>query len=298
MKFKKILAKLLIATTMISSLFIMKNTISPLPDSFTSVTIGADLSEDQKNSMLKYFKVSKDDANIIEITSAEEYEALGDIATSSQLGTKSISCSYVEPKSSGGLDIKTHNLTWVTEGMIKNSLITAGITDAKVIAAAPFKVSGTAALTGILKGFEKSSNGTEISEENKNAANEELIVTGEIGDQIGQDDATNLINDIKKDVIKKNPKTEKDVNKIVNDVINDYDYDLNDSDVEKIEQLMNKINDLDINYSSIKDQLNEISDQLADKIDTEAVKGFFDKVGDFFSNIWDSIVDFFSGDDN
>lgn len=298
MNFKKLLAKLLIATTITSSLFMMKNTISPLADSFISVTIGADLSQDQKDSMLKYFKVTKNDANILEITSAEEYKALGDIATSKQLGTKSISCSYVEPKSSGGLDIKTHNLTWVTEGMIKNSLITAGITDAKVIAAAPFKVSGTAALTGILKGFEKSSDGTEISQKNKDAANEELVVTGEIGDKIGQDDATNLINDIKKDVIKENPKTQEDVNEIVDDVINNYDYNLKGEDVEKIQQLMSKINDLDINYSSIKDQLNEISDQLADKIDTEAVKGFFDKVGDFFSNIWDSISDFFSGDDN
>lgn len=298
MNFKKLLAKLLIATTITSSLFMMKNTISPLADSFISVTIGADLSQDQKDSMLKYFKVTKNDANILEITSAEEYKALGDIATSKQLGTKSISCSYVEPKSSGGLDIKTHNLTWVTEGMIKNSLITAGITDAKVIAAAPFKVSGTAALTGILKGFEKSSDGTEISQKNKDAANEELVVTGEIGDKIGQDDATNLINDIKKDVIKENPKTQEDVNEIVDDVINNYDYNLKGEDVEKIQQLMSKINDLDINYSSIKDQLNEISNQLADKIDTEAVKGFFDKVGDFFSNIWDSISDFFSGDDN
>lgn len=297
MKTKSLIAKFLIATITFSSIFTIKNTNITLADSFISVTLGADLSEDQKNSMLEYFKIDKNDANILEVTSKEEYEALGDIATPAQLGTKSISCSYVEPKSSGGLDIKTNNLTWVTEGMIKNSLITAGITDAKVVAAAPFKVSGTAALTGILKGFENSSEGDKITEENKEAANEELFVTAEIGDEIGQDDATNLINDIKKDVLKEEPKTKEEVNEIVDDTINNYDYNLSDESIDKIKELMNKINDLDLDYSSIKDQLNEISDQLADKIDSDAVKGFFDKICDFFSNLWDSIVNFFTGDD-
>ena len=77
--------------------------------------------------MLKYFNVTENDANILTITSAEEYEALGNVATSAQLGTRAISCSYVEPTSEGGLDIKSNNLTWVTVGMIRNALITAGI---------------------------------------------------------------------------------------------------------------------------------------------------------------------------
>lgn len=298
MKIKSLIAKFLIATIFISSVITINNSKVTLADSFTSVTLGADLSEEQKESMLKYFNIKENDANILQITSKEEYEALGNIATPAQLGTRSISCSYIEPKSSGGLDIKTNNLTWVTEGMIKNSLITAGVTDAKVIATAPFKVSGTAALTGILKGFENSSKGDEISADNKEAANEELFVTAEIGDEIGQDDATNLINDIKKDVLKEHPKNEEEVNQLVDDAINNYNYELNNESIDKIKELMNKINNLDLDYNSIKDQLNEISSQLADKIDTEAVKGFFDKIIDFFSNLWDSIVELFSGDND
>ena len=298
MKFKSLISKFLITTFVLSSAVSLKAAIPAFADSYISVTLGADLSEEQKNQMLTYFKVGQNDANILEVTSKEEYEALGNIASSSQLGTKSISCSYVEPTSSGGLDISTNNLTWVTEGMIKNALITAGIENAKVIAAAPFKVSGTAALTGILKGFENSSEGEAIDEDKKEAANEELFVTAGVGDEIGQDDATNLINDIKKDVIKENPSTQEEIDEIVDDAIKKYDYELSDESKQQIKDLMQKINDLDLDYKSIKDQLNDISDQLKDKINAEAVDGFFAKIGKFFSNLWDKIVSFFTRDDN
>ena len=248
--------------------------------------------------MLKYFNVTENDANILTITSEEEYKALGDVATPAQLGTRAISCSYVEPTTEGGLDIKSNNLTWVTVGMIRNALITAGITDAKVVVSAPFKVSGTAALTGVLKGFENSSSGKKIDEDKKEAANEEIVVTGDLGETIGQDDAANLMNDIKTEVIKKNPDSEKQLDKIIDKSVDKYDYDLSDEDKEKIKSVMTKINDLDIDYKSIKDQLNEVQDSLKDKISAEEVKGFFATIGNFFSKIWNWFVGLFSSDDS
>jgi len=71
--------------------------VSVSADSFKSVTIGADLSSNQKEEMLKYFNVTKNDANILEITSKEEHAYLGKVASESQLGNKAISCSYVDP---------------------------------------------------------------------------------------------------------------------------------------------------------------------------------------------------------
>lgn len=294
MKIKSLISKLLILFFCFSIMLTMGNNKSAFADSYISVTLGADLTDAQKEQMLSYFKVTKNDANVIEITSAEEYEALGKIASASQLGTKAISCSYVEPTSSGGLDVQTNNLTWVTNDMIKNALITAGIENAKIIAAAPFKVSGTAALTGILKGFEKSSSGSEISDDKKEAANDELYVTGDVGDQIGQDEAANLMNDIKKEVIKEKPKTDDDVDKVVDDVLNEYNYKLDEDTINKIKDLMKKINDLDLNYSSLKSQLNSISDKLKDKVDTADMKGFFDKLCDFFSNMWEKLKGLFN----
>ncbi|NLK94809.1 MAG: DUF1002 domain-containing protein [Clostridiales bacterium] len=296
MKFKSLLFKGILSLTVISLITSTIPAKISYADSFNVVTLGADLTDSQKSEMLNYFDVSANDVNLLEVTSKEEYEALSSVATSAQIGNKSISCSYIEPTSSGGLKIKTNNLTWVTEGMIKNALITAGIKNANVIAAAPFKVSGTAALTGIMKGFENSESGNKIDPEKKEAANEEIVVTGDLGDKIGQDDATNLINDIKNEVLKENPSSDEDVNEIVDKTINKYNYELSDEDKDKIKSLMTKINDLDINYNSIKDQLNDISNDLKDKIDTEAVKGFFDKVGEFFSSLWNSIKDFFTSD--
>lgn len=263
-------------------------------DSYTVVTLGANLSQAQKDEMLKYFNVTKNDAQIIEITSAEEHSQLGKVATEEQLGTKAISCSYVEPTTSGGLDITTNNLTWVTEGMIKNALITAGITNAKIEASAPFKVSGTAALAGIMKGFETSSSGEKIDTNKKEAANDEIVVTGNLGDKIGQDQATQVINDAKNKVIAEKPKTPEEIQSIVDTALGKYKSQLSDDDTQKIVDLMTKINSLNLDYNSIKDQLNDISKQLTDKLGSNEAQGILDKIGEFFSNVFDSIKNFFS----
>lgn len=297
MKFRSFISKLLIT---IFTLTIIITGITPSDikaDSFSVVTLGADLTEEQKNKMLEYFGVKVNDVNVLTVTSVEEYEALGNVATSAQLGSKSISCSYVEPTSKGGLNIKSNNLTWVTVGMIRNALITAGIENANVVVSAPFKVSGTAALTGILKGFESSEAGEKIDEDKKEAANEEIVVTGDLGDKIGQDDAANLMNDIKTEVIKESPKNDNEVEEIIQDSVDKYNYELSKDDIDKIKSVMNKINDLDLNYKDLKDQLNSVADSLKDKISAEEVKGFFGKIGDFFSGIWDWFKGLFSSDD-
>lgn len=298
MKLKQFISKALIFSLSLSVFLTSMPEIPVFADSFKSVTLGADLSDAQKKEMLKYFQVTENDANVLEVTSAEEHKYLGKVASSSQLGNKSISCSYVEPTEKGGLDVTTNNLTWVTDGMIRNALITAGIENAIVKASAPFKVSGTAALTGILKGFENSSAGEKIDEDKKEAANEELVVTGDIGEKIGQDDATNLINDVKKEVIKESPKNEKELNKIVDKATKEYKSNLSEEDIANIKAVMTKINNLDLNYNSLKSQLDDVTNQLKDKLSSDEAKGFFERIGKFFSNIFDAVKELFSPDSN
>lgn len=294
MKFKVFISKGMILSLVLSMSFISFPGIRASADSFKSVTLGADLSNVQKEEMLKYFEVTKDDANILEVTSKEEHTYLGKIASESALGNKAISCSYVEPAGKGGLNVTTNNLTWVNDGMIKNALITAGIENANVKASAPFKVSGTAALTGILKGFENSSAGEKIDENKKEAANEELVTTGDIGEKIGQDDATNLMNDIKKDVIKEKPKTKEEINKIVDKATEEYGTNLSEEDITNIKVVMSKINNLDLNYNNLKDQLDDVTNQLKDKLNSDEAKSFFAKLEEMFSNLLDSIKGVFS----
>ncbi|MFT5872216.1 MAG: hypothetical protein ACI8WT_001146 [Clostridium sp.] len=294
MKIKLFISKILITLLLLCVIFTSFPGVPVFADSFKSVTLGADLSDTQKNEMLKYFEVTKNDANIIEITSKEEHTYLGNIASESQLGNKAISCSYIEPTEKGGLKISTNNLTWVNDGMIKNALITAGIENANVKTSAPFEVSGTAALAGILKGFEISSAGKKIDENKKSAANKELVTTGDIAEKIGQNEASNLMNDIKKDVIKEKPKTDQEINKIVNKAIKEYKGKLSDQDIANINDVMSKINSLDLNYNNLKDQLNDVTNQLKDKLSSDEAKGFFAKLSEMFSNLLDSIKSAFA----
>ncbi|ERK30098.1 DUF1002 domain-containing protein [Clostridium intestinale] len=294
MKMKSFINKLIISSMALGAFVTGFTGVTAHADSFKSVTLGADLTQAQKDDMLKYFGVKKNEVNLLEVTSKEEHTYLGKVATQAQLGNRAISCSYVEPTSKGGIKVSTNNLTWVNDGMIKNALITAGIENANVVAAAPFEVSGTAALTGILKGFENSTSGQKIDENKKEAANEELVTTGDVAEKIGQDDASNLMNDIKKKVIKEKPKTEEEVNKIVDNAVKDYKDKLSSEDIASIKALMSKINNLDLDYNSIKDQLNDVTNQLKDKLTSEEAKGLFAKIGQFFSDVFNAIKNLFS----
>lgn len=258
-------------------------------DAYKVVTIGADLNQSQKEDMLKYFKVKKEEVNLLEVNKEEEDKYLSGIATQKEIGTRSISCSYVEPTNKGGINVETHNIYWVTESMIKNALITAGIENAEVKAAAPFNVSGTAALTGILKGFENSKGGKKIDENKKKAANEEIMLTGKLGDKIGQDEAASLINEIKKEVVKERPETQKEIENIVVNIVNNYNQSLSKEDIEKITALMDKINSLDLDFDKIKSQLNDVTKQLQGVLTSEEAKGFFAKLFEAIKNLITSI---------
>ena len=286
MKFKMVISRLI-------AMFFVMSIIASIPvnkvhaDAYKVVTLGADLTEQQKEEMIKYFNVNKNEVNILEVNRDEEIKYLGGVASEKEIGTKSISCSYVEPTSTGGLNISTNNIYWVSESMIRNALITAGIKNANVKAAAPFKVSGTAALTGILKGFENSSSGKKIDENKKKAANEEVVVTGKLGEKIGQDQAANLINDAKKEVVKEKPKTDEEIQKIVKGVVSNYSNKLTDEDIQNITALMKKINSLNLDFNQIKDQLNDVTKKLKGTLTSSEAQGFF-------NSMWNAIKNFFS----
>ncbi|MBU3157821.1 DUF1002 domain-containing protein [Clostridium estertheticum] len=262
-------------------------------DSYKSVTIGADLTNQQKQDMLKYFNVDSNSASVVEVTSTEEKKYLGDTVSKGQLGNKSISCSYIEPTTTGGLVVNTHNVTWVNASMIKNALITAGIENANVKVSAPFTVSGTAAMTGILKGFENSKDGKKLDENTKKTANEEVAVTGKLGEKIGQDKAAGLINEVKSEVIKDKPKTEAGITKIVNNVTDNYNYKLSKDDVNNIVGLMTNVNKLNLDYNKVKGQLEGVASTMKNTLQSDKTKSWFAgvcaSIGNFFKGIANSL---------
>lgn len=89
------------------------------------------------------FGVKRGDVVELKVTNAEEREYLEGYVDSAIIGTRSISCVYVELLGEGaGMDVTTSNITWCTAEMYISALATAGVTDAKVVVAAPFEVSG------------------------------------------------------------------------------------------------------------------------------------------------------------
>ena len=163
----------------------------------TRAVIGADLNEDQVAAVYQAFGVERGSCIEMKVTNAEERQYLEGYVDSSLIGTRSISSVYVQLLSDGsGMDVTTSNITWCTPEMYISALATAGITDAKVVVAAPFEVSGTAALTGVYKAYEDMT-GKKLDDVAKLVSTQELTITGELANEIGSMDSTSIVNDLK-----------------------------------------------------------------------------------------------------
>ncbi len=232
-------------------------------DSAKVVTLGVDLSEQQQDMMMRYFNVAYSDVNVMYINNDQEREHLSSYVPLEQIGSRTFSCAYVKPTDSGGIRVKTANLSWVTCNMIASTLSTSGVTNCEVIAAAPFQVSGTGALTGILMAYE-SATGETLSETKKDLATEELVVTGELGDRIGQSDATALVNEAKMDVLSENLQDREEIQSKVEEVAGNKGVDLSSEEIETLTGLMEKMSSEDYDYDQMKDTLQMVEDNVSD----------------------------------
>ncbi|NME84255.1 DUF1002 domain-containing protein [Clostridium sp. SM-530-WT-3G] len=263
-------------------------------DRASVVTLGADLSDAQKQTVLNYFGVKKDDVVVLDVNNAEERKYLQGIASEAQIGTKTYSCAYVQPTKSGnGINVKTVNLTYVTSSMIASTLATCGVEDANVIAMTPLSggVSGTGALTGVILAFEDAT-GEKLDETKKELASQELITTSDLGDQIGQDEATGIVNDVKADIIKNGTKDTTQIANTINNVTNNYNVTLNQDQEKQLQNLMSKIAEQDYDYSKLKNTFKNVSEVVDEGLEGSGIKvkhttdGFFQAIGDWFSNLF------------
>lgn len=199
------------------------------------ICTGEDLTIEERAKVLEFFELENlSEIKEVKIKNEEETQYLGDYIERKKIGTKSISSVYIEKLEEGeGVIVSTHNISWVTEDMYKNALITAGIEDARIIVASPFEVSGTAALVGITKGVEELM-GEEIDEKVKDIANQEMVLMGELKDKIGEEKAINLIITIKKETLKKGYKYSGEMDRAVRDIAEELEIELNEEDMEMI----------------------------------------------------------------
>ena len=238
---------------------------SVLADGQKVLTLGADLDAQQKNAILNYFGVNGQNIQTLTITNQDERNHLGSYVPLEQIGTRTFSCALVSPTNSGGIQVKTANLSWVTSNMIASTLSTSGVVNCDVLAAAPFEVSGTGALTGILMAYE-SAVGATLDTAKKEVATQELITTTTIANSIGQVEATEIVNESKMQVIQGDVISDNDIDIIINEVADQENISLTDEDRDLLRELLTQIAQQDYDYEQMKETLERVEanmDELA-----------------------------------
>lgn len=263
------------------------------------LALGADLTAEQQHTVLSYMGIEAADLDlydVVYVNNSEEHEYLGSYISSSEIGTRSLSSVVIKETSSGsGVNVSTYNINYCTAGMYKNALATAGITDADIIVAGPFSISGTAALVGVMKAYEKMS-GEELDSDAVDAAMNELVVTGSIEEAIDGDSqqVETMIAELKEMAADGKFDNEEDIKDAIQKAAEEYDLTLSDENIQELTDFLMKLKDLDIDWDNIKNQAAALTEKLNDKLADLDAEGFWDKVVGFFEKIIDAIKSLFS----
>ncbi|MDA3130709.1 DUF1002 domain-containing protein [Aliibacillus thermotolerans] len=259
------------------------------------VTLGEDLSSEQRSQLLEEMSATEQD-HIITVSNSEEHEYLGDFMSRADIGTNALSSSKITALSEGeGIHVQTNNITKVTEGMYANTLVTAGVEDADVYVTAPFPVSGTAALTGLIKAYEVQ-NDIIIPEEQKKIANEEMVKTSELGERIGTEEATELVTRIKEEIGDEPIESEEDIRDLIQRIARELGIELTEEELNGLVSLFNRMKDLNIDWDQVQNQITQIRDNLGDYLNREETQSLIQRVLDFLNELIESIKGWFEGE--
>ena len=252
--------------------------------------IGANLTEEQISAVYSNFGVKRGDVTELRVTNADERKYLEGYVEDSVIGTNSISCVYSEVLEEGeGLDVTTSNINWCTSQMYVSALATAGITDAKIIVAAPFEVSGTAALTGVYMAYEDIT-GETLDETAKLVSTQELTLTAELAEKIGSYDSVEIVNELKLLLGETKNMTDEQLRREIESIASDLGVSLTDTQISQLISLCRSLEKL--NPEQLKEKVESVQNTIAKLGQAkETVSNFFEGV----KNVWNSIVDFFKG---
>ena len=240
-----------------------------MADASKVVSIGNNLTDAQKKTMMKYFGISGDKSvQQITVTNKDEVSHLSGYIPLEQIGTRTVSCAYIKPTESGGIKVRTANLQYVTANMIASTLADLGIKNCEVVSACPFQVSGTGALTGVMMAYEKVT-GTVINKDKKDIATQEVVITKDIAKDIGTAQAENIVNQAKTEVVQNNVTNKTDIQNTVTNIINNNNVNITEQQIDNIVDLVEDVANQDYDDSYVKN-LEEIGDNI--KQELEAIK--------------------------
>ncbi|MDO4567957.1 MAG: DUF1002 domain-containing protein [Clostridia bacterium] len=261
-------------------------------NSYERVVMGVDLNSDQRAQIFADFGINEGSVTELTMTNAEERENFEGLLPDERLGYVSRSCVYIKLLDEGeGLRVSTNNINWCTDEMYMNAMITVGISDAEVKISAPYPMSGTAALCGIYKAYEDIT-GSQLDDDAKDAGAQELITTGELAEWIGSEDATRLINELKKILSNIASMTDEEVLAEIDAIAARLNIQLTADQKQQILSLCRTLQNLDVDglqgrllgWLDTIEQLQDTSNAFA--AFWNSVLEFFTKIGDFFKGIF------------
>ncbi len=259
------------------------------------LALGGDLSADEQHKVLEYMGIEAadfDQYDVVYVSNEEEHRYLDAYVPKEKIGTRALSSVLISLAEEGnGLKVSTYNINYCTAGMYKNALATAGVTDANVIVAGPFTISGTAALVGTLEAYEKLT-GKELDESVVDAAMDELVTTGDLEQSIDGDseDIEAMIADLKGRIARGELETKEQISQAIDEVAEEYDLEISEEDKEKILSLLEKLKELDLDWDSIEEQATAWANQLEEAIES---KGIGEAISEFFAKLWETIKSWF-----
>lgn len=269
------------------------------------IALGADLSAEQRATVLSLMDVTEADlANyqVITITNDMEHQYLDAYMDASVIGSKSLSSVKITPAESGhGVLVTTKNINYCTTGMYRNALLTAGVSDADILVVGPTEISGTAALIGAIKGYEAMS-GESVSDTTLDTAMNELITTGEIAmEDADSQDIEELIAFVKAKVAAGGLDSDDQIRSAIEEGEDKFGVTLTEDEINQIIAIMQKINQLGLDPNVLVSQAEDLyskfgkdflknldTDAIAKEVAKSAASGFFAKIGD-------AIKGFFAG---
>ena len=237
--------------------------------------LGADLNEQQIAAVYGQFGIPRGTVMELTLTNAEERHYLEGFVADSVIGTRSISCVYVELLPSGsGISASTGNITWCTGDMYASALATAGVTDARIIVAAPFEVSGTAALAGVYKAYEEMT-GVRLDDAAKRVSTQELTVTGGLAQDIGSEDSSSIVGELKLMLDETKNMSDEELGALILRIAARYNVRLTDTQVGQLISLCRSMEKLNPDQLKQRESVRSFMETLSEFM--QRVREFLDK---------------------
>lgn len=258
------------------------------------IVLGADLTPSEKQRVLSemgLLESALEGMTVVTVTNADEHAALDAYISPALIGKKALSSARITFTDLGsGIEVKTHNITHVTPAMYEQALVTAGVQDARIFVTAPYPVSGTAALTGVLKAFEVGS-GKVLNTERKDVAYAELATTAKLGETYGREGISQLMSNLKAELAAGAFKSPAEIEAAIRSQAASLGLTLTDQDIKVLKDLLTRLKEANIDWEGLKNELNKIRQATSDWLSQPETQSFMQKmwqaIQNFFQMVWD-----------